>query len=449
MKIYNYLLTDKKGPYGITISHKKHAQRLIFRPDKIRMARCYEGAFFHTVPERFRPRTFEMLFIRYVTRTKRRNKGYTDNYKEKLQDSVRKWGVTKLDLAPNSYNFIYRSLNGMIKECLKYADVDALHTVYKFHFAYRPKLYEAICKYGVRVKQLLEVFPYLGYKIYCSSYGFNLEDQFDVKDQAHEMVMSGARLKDIVALCGMSMSLRKIKPQCLFLIGEHQGVDFAASHIAPYLSTNTWEQLRQLTALSLVAGDMPDSNFNKWILKHAYEFENITVLRNRMVDIGDWVRRCEIHNINPNMSLRRVWEETRDWHRNGPRVGWKPDVQEDFVVAPWFLEMEVDGYKFIPLVTKRDIVEEGEEMDHCVATYCNRVKNGESSIFSVRNGKRVATLELTRNFSGSKLAQGLRPKIGQLQLRQLRGPHNHSVSKSVEQTVNKWLSILKQEVMNG
>lgn len=58
-----------------------------------------------------------------------------------------------------------------------------------------------------------------------------------------------------------------------------------------------------------------------------------------------------------------------------------------------------DGFTFLALRTPLDICEEGAAMRHCVATYLNAVASGRSHIVSMqRGGKRIATLELNRDW---------------------------------------------------
>src|SRR5262249_10810256 len=63
--------------------------------------------------------------------------------------------------------------------------------------------------------------------------------------------------------------------------------------------------------------------------------------------------------------------------------------------APLPSALEVEGFTFHALQTREDIYLEGQAMRHCVRTYADRVAQGLSRLYSVRQGGgRVATLEL-------------------------------------------------------
>jgi len=88
-------------------------------------------------------------------------------------------------------------------------------------------------------------------------------------------------------------------------------------------------------------------------------------------------------------------------------------------------------YNFVPLVTARDFYEEGEAMNHCVATYATAVAQGHCKIFSVRrHGRRVATLEIrwSRDWPAKPV------------INQLLGHSNMPVSRDVYLAVGDWLA---------
>ena len=71
-------------------------------------------------------------------------------------------------------------------------------------------------------------------------------------------------------------------------------------------------------------------------------------------------------------------------------------------------------------------------MHHCVATYADRVQNGEAYIYSVRKSQdRMATVELHRH--------GKHVSIGQI-----RGACNSQVSKEIEKAVQQWYRLQKE-----
>jgi len=414
--IYNYLLEDKKGPYGITLRQKKtksgHPRRLIYRPDKIERMNWNGGALFHTVPTHWHPRTFEEEFLRYIRRIKQTR-------------VIKKCGDGVLSNEQKSY--IGRNFNVMIKQCLKYADIDSLHTVYRFHFSLRKDLYYAICKHGIRAKQLMESFPYLAIRIYTGIY----KDEARICD-----VENGLKLKNISDWMQYPLILKKLKPQSAFFYHYRNG---NSMDLISMLSNKTWEQLKQVIALQ--ASGETSIEFKKWCIKNINNFTTAENLRNRIQDFADWSRTVD---FNQNMSFRRVEQLSNEWHRGGGggrNYTWNPDVEEDFSVKSWFDEIVIDGYKFTPLISRQDLVNESAEMGHCVATYCKKVRDGRSGIFSVSNGKKLATLELIKETKWSD--EGYTPEAtGSVRLNQLRGPKNIDVENEIKMATYKFIGII-------
>lgn len=82
--------------------------------------------------------------------------------------------------------------------------------------------------------------------------------------------------------------------------------------------------------------------------------------------------------------------------------------------------------EIIPLTSPKLLKQEGREMHHCVASYDNQVKQGNSYIYSVRVGGDKATLELVKRGNVWKLAQ-------------CRSVCNKHPVKEIWDVVNKWM----------
>ncbi len=89
------------------------------------------------------------------------------------------------------------------------------------------------------------------------------------------------------------------------------------------------------------------------------------------------------------------------------------------------------GYNLVELTSARDLVNEGDAMNHCVASYASDVAQGRCRIYSVRRGKqRVATLEL----------QWPNNQRGRPYINQLLGHSNVAVGREVYEAVTDWLA---------
>ena len=87
-------------------------------------------------------------------------------------------------------------------------------------------------------------------------------------------------------------------------------------------------------------------------------------------------------------------------------------------------------YHLVELTSARDLLVEGEAMNHCVATYASAVAQRQCRIYSVRRGnRRIATLELRWPHAKS------RPVINQL-----LGHSNVAVDREVYLAVSDWLA---------
>lgn len=98
----------------------------------------------------------------------------------------------------------------------------------------------------------------------------------------------------------------------------------------------------------------------------------------------------------------------------------------------WDAPSNQGGYRFQPLTTADQLIEEGDVMNNCLGTYVNAVARGECLIFSVRRGKRpVADLEI-------------RPKgrAGEFYIVQLEGPGNSAAQPRVVRAVERWTTQL-------
>lgn len=92
--------------------------------------------------------------------------------------------------------------------------------------------------------------------------------------------------------------------------------------------------------------------------------------------------------------------------------------------------LQIAGLTFVALRTPSQLVEEGAEMRHCVASYMEDVARGSCHIVSVRlGGRRIATLELSRRWT----------------VNQLKGPCNAPVALEVRAAVREYRDRLMAE----
>lgn len=107
--------------------------------------------------------------------------------------------------------------------------------------------------------------------------------------------------------------------------------------------------------------------------------------------------------------------------RQADRPGWPP------LCAPW--RSGCGDYEVVALASAEDLVEEGNQLDHCVGGYYEICRRGDTQILSLRHhGNRVATAET--NLLGDIDEPDL--KVGQFQARRNTppAPHLHDALRS-------------------
>ncbi len=128
-------------------------------------------------------------------------------------------------------------------------------------------------------------------------------------------------------------------------------------------------------------------------------------------------------------SVQRVLELSNEYLRQESlpwsELYWK-NHGWDFI----FDEPLYSGWEFIELTNGKELLKEGNSLDHCVSGYAGRCVANVSAIFSVRyNGERVITIEVNPNFR---------------HIIQVRGKGNRQATDRERQVIGKWV----QEVLN-
>lgn len=104
-------------------------------------------------------------------------------------------------------------------------------------------------------------------------------------------------------------------------------------------------------------------------------------------------------------SFKEVLDKNAEWHVNASKLTKEMNnVSSNPVQWDGLLESPValsENYTIHSITTRQDLLEEGNEMDHCVFSYLGACLSGESTIMSIRDehNERVATLELNPNSS--------------------------------------------------
>jgi hypothetical protein len=129
---------------------------------------------------------------------------------------------------------------------------------------------------------------------------------------------------------------------------------------------------------------------------------------------------------SPALRLNPALRSAHHWLRRLSALGLQADP-----IDPWLAPGTHQGYALTPLLTRDDLLEEGESMDNCVASFGPELSANICRLFSVRSGgARVATLEIRWDY-----------KKGGFRIRDLKGPSNDDCPLSVWKAVIGWLAL--------
>ena len=313
----------------------------------------------------------------------------------------------------------------------------------RFAFPFRKEIYRAGAM-SPRALQLAEAFPVLALSVYCMSYRYGPGrcDTFSAfaeehgygtceagRKEASALVERGARLRDVAAVRGVPMVLRRVKPGAAHLAAPWHAPERVIS-----LMPDSLPRMRIWLCAVHNAHLRAGSDFAEWTARHALHIPLGT--GNEILwfqgDLADWVRASDgdygheyvVSPFRPTMSLRTVTKLSAEWHE---AVASNLTGPQHTFPAPWFPAATINGVEIIPIDNSADLYREGACMHHCIGTYAEQVRRGRYCVYSIRrDGEHVATAGL--------VLQGARAELDQL-----RGPCNAPGPKQIIATVERWL----------
>ena len=248
------------------------------------------------------------------------------------------------------------------------------------------------------------------------------------EEQFALMCERGARLREVMAVFGLPLPLRKLDARVLTASRATVLRRLALmnpSTLAQIIPDSVQKQNAWLEGLDQWCRAMAQQSrgqiercpFFEWA---AVNFVGITFREaNGVWHLADYVG-AHLDTFNPAWGLDRARRAEQDWHDDLASVDLdtkaenEPAAGVDYGALPKRFEMA--GYQFVALQTNIALQHEGAAMQHCVASYWHSVVIGKSRIYSVREkGKRVATLELTdtiESYRWGKSAFRVRQLVG-------------------------------------
>jgi hypothetical protein len=160
---------------------------------------------------------------------------------------------------------------------------------------------------------------------------------------------------------------------------------------------------------------------------------------------------CEILALFRQESARRVAKLSADWHgaiphaRRQMRAALRPAIsngRRQTSIFPLILRRPraIGGFQFVPLLSPRALDAEGAAMNHCVGSYIDPARRGQSILFSVLGeyGHRISTFEVSPSIVRENTQKKVAARLS-FTLVQHKGPRNTQPPQDAQQAVFSFL----------
>jgi hypothetical protein len=297
----------------------------------------------------------------------------------------------------------------------------------RFPRGYRRRL-RKLARASSRLGELLYTFPALAFSLAAGG------GTLAARDETMKLVKDGRPLIAAAGALGLPAWMRRLPPEAFtealgsISVSEAFGLRIVNHIPADPGATAMW--LRWVLAGARACGE----SFALWLAKQTVYHEDSSG-KTPLLPLAAFAwfskssdgvaRKLMVKPWHDGISFASAIETSREWLE---RVIYDCCHDERFNCKNWFLAQEFHGYRFIPLLTPDQLVEEGQKMRNCVATYAQKAAIGACLIYSIRkHGRRIATLEVVPGATG--------PFI-----RQLYAAGNEPAGEEVRGAVSLWLS---------
>ena len=164
-----------------------------------------------------------------------------------------------------------------------------------------------------------------------------------------------------------------------------------------------------------------------FLSRHALELQQMDIPGLVIEEIMDWLDGTGAAAPGRSSSPKRVREAIDDWHANLYRhVEFPPETP---LVSGPVTKTEIIGIDVMPIATVRQLVDEGSEMHHCVASFASAAIAGEVFFYKVT----VAGVRLTIALTGQR---------GRWFVREVSGFANRSPDPDELAPIERWVEAL-------
>lgn len=179
-------------------------------------------------------------------------------------------------------------------------------------------------------------------------------------------------------------------------------------------------------------------HFQNWAIKNRIDFryyiDYLRLMEQCNVPINETnacprnLFRAHEHLVELNNALEREREEQAKRNRDRELK----NKFDELIKTRQYMEMEINGLKFVLPKKASDIVNEGSALHHCVSTYVDRHASGTITIVFIRNAEAPKKPLYTMEFCKKEIVQ-------------IRAKYNQNPPKEVWGAAEIW----KKKVLNG
>jgi hypothetical protein len=165
--------------------------------------------------------------------------------------------------------------------------------------------------------------------------------------------------------------------------------------------------------------------------------------REKIPEIRDWYSSTQ-PNIS-SYSPQQAAVASDDWHKamagQGEGKVYETPKQENIVYGPQWQDPKKNGWTIQKVVSENDLWAEGNKMNHCVGDYCDKVTEGKTNIYSLRDPQNNPhiTLEIIGEAGESSLAHKNNMIPGGT-IQQIMGNSNEEPDSEYKEFIKEWLT---------